>query len=157
MLKKIIWMCTFLRQNSFKSVIPHSLLWVNVTWKSYCKTCHSIQAYLIRGESGTGNYLTCKCMVNKILTKFWQLLKTCLRPVEVAVRSAFSDSGVTWQDTVPGQSALLVVVGKGPGGSGTGSKQGQLLWGPCGQEMRPGGKDQGLVLTFPVWLAESRL
>lgn len=38
--------------------------------KSYFKTCHSVQAYLIRGESGTSDYLTSECLVNKILIKF---------------------------------------------------------------------------------------
>lgn len=38
--------------------------------KSYFKICHSVQTSLISAESGTSNYLTSKCLVNKILIKF---------------------------------------------------------------------------------------
>lgn len=56
---------------------------------------------------------------------------------------------------VPGQVALLRVVGKGLGGLGTGSQQGRLVRGPGRQEMKLGVQEEGLGLTFPVWLAES--
>ena len=61
------------------------------------------------------------------------------------MRSAFSESEVAWWDMVPGQLALLAIVGMGPGGPGPGSKQG-----PRRQDRRGGwaGRTRGWSWPF---------
>lgn len=58
---------------------------------------------------------------------------------------------------VLGRVAFLVVVGRGPGGLGTGQQAGGSS---CGDLRAGGGKAEGCrtrgcLLTFPVWLAKS--
>lgn len=158
-LKKKLFECVLLSGRilicSFKC---HScfLLPANVPFKkeSYFKTCHSIQAHLVSGESGTSNYLIFKCLVNKLLVNFWQLLETCSRQVKEVMRSAFGGRQVTQRDLIQGQPAFWVVAGKGLGGWGTGKQAGSNS---RGQEDETGcGRTGDCVLTFPVRLTKSQ-
>lgn len=107
------------------------------------------------------NYLTCKCLVNKLLINFWQLLKICSRQVKEVMktssdkctRSAFSHSAVTAGPGCQGGWFSRWLVGKDVQDQMRQQSVEQLAW-AAGDQAVPG-RRRGCVLTFPCLLAHS--
>ena len=105
-------------------------------------------------ESSTSNYLTSKCLMNKLIINFWQSLKTCSKQVKDAVRCAFGDNEVTQQDVHTGTAGFPGGGWEGLGGSGTGQQAGGSVWGRRRQGWARQG--QALCVDLSCWLSKSQ-